>query len=230
MRRLGLAFGGLAALVAFLFIVAAGCGDGGGGEVPSPAPPELKERLRRMVLRAEDLPAGFNLIDEVFSTNQDVADASPDPEGQLARLRQWGRILGYELTYEPSEPAAEGQSIIFSVNSTASIYESAEGASASFADAAKTARDTDWAAQFQGAADIVVEEVSAPAVADEVLWLRIRGKAEAGEQTFAHDVVILRTGALRGSLQAGSFGTQESKEFVERLMRAQAEHMATAPR
>lgn len=228
MKRLRMTFGGLAVLVAFLLIVAAGCGDGGDGETPSPGPPELNEQLRRMVLQAEDLPVGFNLIDEEFSTNQDIADASSDPEGQLARLRQWGRILGYDVTYEPSGAAAQGQIIIFTVNSTVSIYESAEGASASFADAAKVARDTNWADYFGGVEDVVVEEVSAPAVADEILWIRIRGRAEAGEQTFAQDIVILRKGTSRGSLQAASFGTQESKEPVERLIRAQTGHMATA--
>jgi len=227
-KRIGPAFGSLAMLVGLFSILAVGC-DGGGGEAkPTPVPPELQDQLRRMVLQAEDLPSGFAVVDEEFSTNQDVADASADPKGQLAQLQQWGRILGYDVTYEPGGAATEGEAIFFSVNSTASIYESPEGASASFADAANGARTTDWPTFFGGAVDIVVAEMPAPAVADEILWLRISGKAEAGEQTFAHDVILLRAGAARGSLQAGSFGTEEGEEFVEKLIRAQAEHMVTA--
>jgi len=180
-----------------------------------------------MVLQAEDVPTGFVVIDDEFSTNQAVADDTIDPEAELAKLEQRGRILGYDVTYEPGGPS-DGEAIIFSLNSTASLYQAPEGASASFAEAANQARTTDWTLFFGGAVNIVVEEQPAPAVADEILWLRVSGQAEAGEQTFAHDVVLLRTGAARGSLQVGSFGTPEGKQFVEGMIRAQAEHMATA--
>jgi len=225
--RIGLAFG-VAVLVASVSILMAGCdGGGGGGETPTPAPPELEQQLRAMVLQAEDVPTGFVVIDDEFSTNQAVADETTDPEKELAKLERRGRILGYDVTYEPGGPS-DGEAIIFSLNSTASLYQTPEGASASFAEAANQARTTDWTLFFGGAVNIVVEEQPAPAVADEILWLRVSGKAEAGEQTFAHDVVLLRTGAARGSLQVGSFGTPEGKQFVEGMIRAQAEHIATA--
>ena len=226
--RIGLAFGGLVASVILIAGLVAGCDGGGGGGEATPVPPELQDQLRRMVLQAEDVPSGFGVIDEEFSTNQDVVDASADPEAQLAKLLQWGRILGYDVTYEPGGPSGDGEAIIFSLNSTASIYQAPEGASAAFAEAASQTRTTDWTLFFGGAENIVVGELPAPDVADEILWLRVSGKAEAGEQTFAHDVVLLRTGAIRGSLQVGSFGTEEGRQFVEKMMRAQAEHMVTA--
>jgi hypothetical protein len=225
--RIVLVLGALV-LGASLSILAVSCdGGNGGGAEPTPVPPELQEQLKRMALQAGDVPSGFRVIDEAFSTNQDVAGASADPEGQLVQLEQWGRILGYEVTYEPSGGTAGDDTIIFSLNSTASIYRTPEGASASFADAVNGARTTDWPAFFGGAVDIVVEEVSAPAVADEILWLRVRGKAEANDQTFAHDLVLMRTGTARGSIQAGSFGTEESKAPMEGLIRVQAERMMT---
>ena len=196
---------------------------------PTPVPSRFEEQLRRMVLQAEDVPSGFTVVDEEFSTNQDVANQAADPEAELAKLLQRGRILGYEVTYEPGEAIGSGETIIFSLNTTASIYQSPDGAAASFADTAAEARATDWVQFFDGVENIVVEEPTAPAVAvDEILWLRIKGEAEVGEQTFSHDVVLLRTGEARGSLQAGSFGTEESKVFIEGLIRAQAEHMMTA--
>jgi hypothetical protein len=225
--RIGLAFGGLVASVILAAVLAAGCGGGGEGGEATPVPPELQDQLKRMALQAEDVPSGFTVVDEQFSTNQDVADVTTDPATQLARLQKWGRILGYDVTYEPGG-TTEGETIIFSLNSTVSIYENVEGASASFADAANVARTTDWSAFFGGAVDIVVEEQSAPQVADEILWLRVSGKAEVGQQTFAHDVVLLRTGTARGSLQVGSFGTEEGKQLVEKMIRVQGEHMLTA--
>lgn len=228
MSKIRLAFGAVAVLVAAISILAAGCDGGGGGEEPTPVPPQFEQQLRRMVLQAEDVPSGFVVIDEEFSTNQAIAFDSPDPEAELAKLEQRGRILGYDVTYEPGGPSDDGEAIIFSLNSTASIYQTPEGASASFAESADQARTTDWTLYFGGAENIVVEELPAPDVADEALWLRVSGKAEAGEQTFAHDVVLLRTAAARGTLQVGSFGTPEGKEFVEGMIRAQAEHMVTA--
>jgi hypothetical protein len=227
--RIRLAFASLALLVASLSILAVGCDGGDGGVEPTPVPSRFEEQLRRMVLQAEDVPSGFTVADEVFSTNQDVANEAADPEAELAKLLQRGRILGYDVTYEPGEAIGSGETIIFSLNTTASIYQSPNGAAASFADAAAEARATDWVQFFQNVENIAVEELTAPAVAvDEILWLRIRGNAEVGEQTFAHDVVLLRTGAARGSIQAGSFGTEESKGFIEGLIRAQAEHMMAA--
>lgn len=228
MSRIRLAFAALALLVASLSILAVGCDGGEGGVEPTPVPSKFEEQLRRMVLQAEDVPSGFTVVDEEFSTNQDVVNQAADPEAELAKLLQRGRILGYEVTYEPGEAIGSGETIIFSLNSAASIYQGPEGAATSFADAASEARTTDWVQFFDGVENIVVEELPAPAVADEILWLRIRGNAEVGEQTFAHDVVLLRTGAARGTLQAGSFGTEEGKEFIEGLIRAQAEHMLTA--
>ena len=227
MSRTRLAFGAMAVLVVSVFILVAGCDGGGGGEEPTAVPPQFEEELRGMVLQAGDVPSGFVVIDEEFSTNQAVALDSPDSKTALAKLEQRGRILGYDVTYEPGGPS-EGEAIIFSLNTTASIYRTPEGASASFAEAATQARTTDWNVFFGGAENLVVEELPAPDVADEILWLRVSGKAEAGEQTFAHDVVLLRTGTARGSLQVGSFGTPEGKAFVEGMIRAQAEHMASA--
>ena len=228
MSRIRLAFAALALLVASLSILAVGCDGGEGGVEPTPVPSRFEDQLRRMVLQAEDVPSGFNVIEDEFSTNQDVANQAADPEAELVKLLQRGRILGYDVTYEPGEAIGSGETIIFSLNTTASIYQGPEGAAASFADAAAEANATDWVQFFDGVENIAVEEQTAPAVADEILWLRVSGNAEVGEQTFAHDVVLLRTGAARGSLQAGSFGTEESKAFIEGLIRAQVEHMMTA--
>jgi hypothetical protein len=231
LKRLELAIGALLLLAASLSLLAAACG-GGGEETPSPVPPtgsplppEVQVQLKRMVLQPDDMLVGFNPVDEAFSTNEESASSADDPQGHLADLQRWGRILGYEVYYESGEPATVGQTMFFSVQSTASIYESSEGASASFADAVEVARTADWPVHFVGLEYVEVEEVPVSGLADEAMWLRIGEKGEPGEQVFAFDFVMLRQGPGRGSLQIGSFGTEGSKAVVEQLARAQADRM-----
>ncbi|MDP2948385.1 MAG: hypothetical protein Q8P22_02460 [Chloroflexota bacterium] len=242
MKRFALAMGALALLGVGLTLAGAACGDGGEGEAtPTAASPSVpagvKAVLEQMVLQPGEVPAGFTATEQVFGSNEQVAAESADPQAELAKLQRWGRIWGYEVTYEPGGTAVAtataspgaSQVIVFSVNSAVSLYESAEGASASFAEAAQAARSTDWPALFTGATDLQVQELSAPGLADEVLWLRITAKAEAREQTFAQDVVLLRQGPNRGTLQVAMFGVaEEGRQLVERMARAQVEHMASA--
>jgi hypothetical protein len=229
MRELGLVVGALTVLVASLLVAAVGCG--GGGEVtPTAVPAALQEQLQQMVLQLEDMPSGVVQAEEYFSTNEESAAASSDPAGRLAKLEEWGRILGYEVTYQ-ANPEVLSQTGLILVNANASLYGSDEGASASFADAVQTARTTDWAAQFGGAQDVQVAEVTSPPLADELLWLRVTVKPEAtglAEETFAQDVLLLRQGPARGGLMvAWSLGSG-SADTMEQLAEAQAQHMKDA--
>jgi len=230
MRKLRLVMSGLTVLVAFLLVTVMACGDGADGEV-TPTPPEVEEQLQRMVLALEDLPSGVILAEERFATNEESAAASEDREGRLAMLEEWGRILGYDVTYPANEEVMEQVGLIL-VNSTASLYGSEEGASASFADAVQTARTTDWADLFGTAQGVEVEEVADPGWVDEMLWLRITAKATLGEQaeeeTFANDVVIFRQGPARASLMVAWVMDRGSGDFMAQLARTQAQHLKDA--
>jgi hypothetical protein len=215
MRKLRLVMGGLTVLVAFLLVTIMACGDGADGEVtPTPIPPEVKEQLQRMVVQLEDLPSGVILAEERFVTNE-----------------EWGRILGYDVTYQ-ANPEVMDQVGLMLVNSTASLYGSEEGASASFADAVQTARTTDWADFFGTAEGVEVEEVPSPEWADEMLWLRVTARAEVGEEpqeeTFANDIAIFRQGPVRVSLMVGWVMDRGSGDFMQQLAHAQAQHLMDA--
>jgi len=252
LRELQLVVGGLVALVALLLATAMGCGDDGGeGELTptpvtsptptaTPIPPEVKEQLQRMVVQLEDLPSGVVLAEERFVTNDESAAASQDQEGRLAMLEEWGRILGYDVTYPANEEVVSQVGLILA-NSTASLYGSEEGASASFADAAQTARTTDWAELFGTGEGVEVEEVANPGWVDEMLWLRITAKAALGEkpittggimsqqeETFANDVVIFRQGPARASLQVGWVMGRGGGDIMDQLAEAQAQHLKDA--
>ena len=230
-----------AALIALLTAVAVACGGGGVEEptvAPSPGatgvptgaptatPSAVEEQLRGMVLQPSDLPAGFSLAQESFSTNEEVAGDGEDAAEVLARLTEWGRILGHGVVFS-SEASSENS--VFLVDSTVSLYESDSGAAASFADAVNTARATDWQASVGEATDLRVEEVPSLDVADEMLWLRITGTALVGdppaEQPFVQDVVLLRVGRVRGSVSILT-GAADVALLVESMVRTQADNMA----
>ena len=213
-----------------LAVPLAACGGRGEGSPPTPSP-EPEEQLRQMVLQLEDLPSGVIQAEERFVTNEESAASSDDPEGWLAMLEGWGRILGYDVTYQ-ANPEVISQVGLILANSTASLYGNEEGASASFDDAEQTALTTDWAALFDGAEEVEVEEVDSPALTDEMLWLRVTAKAQVGEEaeeeTFANDVVIFRQGPGRASLMVGWVMGRGSGDTMEQLAKAQAQHLKDA--
>jgi hypothetical protein len=235
------------ALVVVLAVVIA-CGGGGDGEEPiqSTIPPgsgatgtpsgtaaatptassPVDGQLRGMVLQPSDLPPGLSQASESFSTNEEVAGAGGDATETLARLLEWGRIRGHGVVYSSENSDEAG---VLLVDSTVSLYQNDTGASASFADAVETARATDWASVVAEATDVQVEELPALDVGDEMLWMRITGKAVIGdpaaEQSFIQDVVLMRVGRVRGSISTIS-ASADAAPLVEGMVRAQAEHMA----
>jgi hypothetical protein len=146
-------------------------------------------------------------------------------------LEEWGRNLGYDVTYQANPEVMEQVGLIL-VNSTASLYGSEEGASASFADGVQTARTTDWASFFSGAQGVEVEEITNPGWVDEMLWLRITAKAALGEQaeeeTFANDVVMFRQRSARASLMAGWVTGRGGGDLMEQLAESQAQRLKDA--
>ncbi len=225
-RKLQLGAGGL---VAFLLLTVVACGGGGEGEVtPTPEAASVEDQLRQMVLQLEDLPSGVILAEEFLVTNELSAAESGDRAGRLAKLNEWGRILGYEVTYQPN-PAVMSQTGLMLANSTSSLYGSEEGAKASFADAVETARTTDWADLFGGALEVEQEEVASPPLTDEMLWLRITAKAAPevgiGEETFAQDVILFRQGPGRVSLMVAWVMESGSSDFLLQLTQAQAQRL-----
>ncbi len=231
----GGALAGIVLLSALLVaVVACGGGDQGGATTPGPSatatPSATEALLKGMVVQLSDLPAGFSQQDDSFSTNQEVADASgSSAEAELAKLTQWGRILGHSVSFAAGGTATPESGVLM-VESNVSVYQSDTGAAASYADALNTARTTDWKASMQGATDVQVEEVPPLDVADEMLWLRINIKAAIGEsateQSFVQDFVILRLGRVRGNLSVGYQGGSNAAQFVESLIRKQAANMA----
>lgn len=185
----------------------------------------LEEALRLMVLQPEDLP-GFEVREETFTTNEDAAGGSAD---RLALLDEWGRLLGYEVAYEPVDQTLVAYPVD-GINVSASIYLTEEGASDSFADAVRTAKETDWAATYPGLREFMREEITVSELADEAIWLRLTGRETVGgsETLVTDDLIFFRVGPERGFMRVLARSIEEDsreelreqvREWLEALVR-----------
>jgi hypothetical protein len=212
-----------AALLAAAVLVACG-GDGGGGGDTA-----LQQALQRMVLQVEDLPQGFVQTDELFTTNEYQASLSADPEAREGQLEGWGRLLGYEVTYQPASAAAEELSVQ-GVNVSASLYRTEKGAGDAFlVDAVKGAEERDWTADYAGLREFQQEKVDAGGLADDIVWLRFSGfqPVDSGsEPLITDDLIFFRVGRERGFLRvqtssADDGDRQRIRTTVEQWLRAE---------
>lgn len=203
--------GALLVLCALAF-VASGCG---GGDDTNENPSEFEELLPQVVLAEEDLTTGVQQVSAFFSTNQDVADAVIDTEGELAKLEGWGRVLGYDAQFEPG-PEAPVDTEVQGVQSTASVYATTQGAADSFAEAVSDARDTAWEERYPGVADLEVEEVDRSDLADEYVWFRISGLDENSGKLVIDDQVAFRVSSVRGFLRVVTvFDASEPRDVYQ---------------
>ena len=212
MRRAFWLAGGLAALAA---VIVAGAilvldpfsgssGDGGDAGESS-----LQKTLRKMVLLEGDLPETLIKDDESFTSNEQLTASSTDPEARKALLESWGRLLGYEITYGPG--ADPGALPVKGVDVSSSLYKTARGAGESFADAVKTAEETDWAENYAALKEFRQERVNAKGLADEIVWLRLSGlqPATSGPPALVtDDLIFFRIGTERGFLRVLASSTE----------------------
>jgi len=215
-----------AALLAVAVLAACG-GDSGGGVESS-----LEQALRRMVLQPEDLPNRFVQGDELLTTNQYQASLSADPDARKDQLENWGRLLGYEVTYQPTG-AAFAVTPVQGINVSSSLYRTEEGAGRSFADAVKEAEERDWGANYAGLTDFQQEEVDASGLADEIVWLRLSGFQPVPDgpgPLVTDDLILFRVGRETGFLRvlANSTETEDRQHLrptVAQWLRALVENV-----
>ena len=213
--RLGV---GAALLAGAVLAACGGGGDGGDGRDSGGTAGSLEEVLRRMVLQPEDLPRGFESVDEAFASNEDRASSSDDPEARLELLEKWGRLLGYEITYQPTGEGLE-ESPVQGANVASNLYSTDEGAIESFADALMKARETDWESNYAALTSFQLEEIDATGLADQIVWLRISGFQLADDGSAAlvtDDLIFFRVGRERGflSVLASSADTADRQRLV----------------
>jgi hypothetical protein len=203
--------------------------DGNGGES------SLQKTLRQMVLQPEDVPEGFVSGDDAFITNDDAAKDSTDPEARKTLLESWGRLLGYEVAYQPTS-GTPGDVPVQGINVSAALFDTEDGAAESFADAVKTAEETDWPANYAGLREFQQERIEAGGLADEIVWLRFSGfqpGSGGADALVTDDIIFFRIGTERGFLlvRAGSTETRDRAHLhpaVESWLKTLAENVRAA--
>ena len=211
-RGLWLAAGvtALAAIVVAVAILVLDPFSGGSSGDGSASESSLQKTLRKMVLQPGDVPEGFVSGDEAFITNDAAAESSTDPVARKALLESWGRLLGYESTYKPASADASDLPVQ-GVNVSSSLYDTAQGAGESFADAVKTAEETDWAANYAGLTEFREEEIEAEGLADEIVWLRLSGfqpGTGGADALVTDDLIFFRIDTERGFLRVLASATK----------------------
>lgn len=198
-------------LVVSAFAVMAAC-NGDDGE---PVDEEARGLLEQVVLTTDDLPHGLQRASASFATNKDVAEAQVNPDKELAKLERWGRRLGYDVAFEPS-PEIPPDLPIRGVQSTASLYDTNQGASESFADGVSSARAMDWEATYPDLSQLEATEIDRPDIGDAVFWMRASGfqSGEQGELLLVDDQVALRVGRVRAFLRVVTLFRGETDRTV----------------
>ena len=108
--------------------------------------------LKAAALRLEDLPSGFTLTEEKFTTNEETAEEQKDNPyaPTLEDLNRFGRILAYEANYSQEvspDLLASGGALFLQV--TSAVYRDSKGASEALEFIREGASDPGFADEFQ---------------------------------------------------------------------------------
>jgi hypothetical protein len=195
---------------------------------------ELEALLRSMSLKLEDLPSGFTLQEEKFTTNEEAAKDYPDGEEQgLADYARWGRLLGYEATYATQASLTTlmtGGTIYIAVRPT--LFEDSNGASEAMAKAKERVSDPEEQAKFvedfkedSNWEDVELAPMSFAQVGDDTTAFQLTGRVSSSESavklTAVAQVVAIRRGRGNGmvivSAIEGPSPIQELQAMVQKL-------------
>jgi hypothetical protein len=220
-----------------------GVGCGGGGEEGASATavpvdrPTLEAMLRSVALTLEDLPAGFVLQEEAFTDNEEAAETDPlGKQAAVARLDEWGRLLGYEATYMTNDPLGtfiKGGTAMVTVS--LNIFRTSEGAAAGMEWGRAIAADPSQSiALFPGVISIEGEPMSFPSIGDETLAARFTGTLRPQDMAVNVDVdfvahmVAIRRGRATAHIVVGAIGGATPGQEVEDIIRTLDERLAQA--
>jgi hypothetical protein len=168
------------------FVLACGGDDGtGGAETPTRTPtldPEgkLKAQLEAALLTTDDVPAGLQAAGLSYYTNQDLASSAANPDAELKRLNQLGRLLAVDENFVPIGELPPDEPVKGGIQHSVSFYLTAEGASQAVEEKIALARSADWTSAYPDLSGVGVRLLERK-LGDESAWFRITGTAQSGE-------------------------------------------------
>jgi len=166
---------------------------------------EVEALLMAATLRLEDLPAGYTLDDEVFTTNEESARDQTDLLGgpTLEDLNRFGRILGYEASYSQESSLGsllEGGTLSLQVTTT--LYEESDGADDAFEFVRDQASDPEFVEAFEESF------ASSPGIEVQDASLTAMSFAELGDERLAYEFKV----------SAHSTDLDQDVEFIAHLV------------
>jgi hypothetical protein len=164
---------------------------------------EVEALLKAASLKLEDLPEGFVLDQDEFTTNDEASvEAGGVNQPTLEDFENWGRVLGYDATY--SDPDAltsllEGGTLSLTVSTT--LYEDSDGAGQALDYVRDQAEDPQFLQDFEDTIASATMEVQDASIDPISL-------ANLGDDRQAYEM----------SIKAHSTDLNEDFEFIAQLM------------
>ena len=146
---------------------------------------DVEELLKAASLQLEDLPEGYVLDEDTFTTNEEAAQEDGGPaQPTLEDFNSWGRVLGYDATYSDPEALSsllEGGTLSLTVTTT--LYEDSDGAGDALDYVRDQAEDPEFVESFE-------ETVASPGVEVQDAGISPLSLADLGDDRQAYEMKI----------------------------------------
>ena len=157
------------ALALAMAILVAGCSGGGLAPTATPASPVSLPPPDALVLSPREVASGFVLDSAEFKDNRTQARTHSDPDQRLVEFTEWGRVGGFRAGFEKGSTDA--------MYSSASVYETTDGAADAFRSLNRLVRDEGESLYEEAGYDLsVFETIDAPEIGDDAIVWHFRGK------------------------------------------------------
>lgn len=203
---------------------------------------EAEALLKAAALRAEDLPEGFTLDEEKFTSNEEAAEEESDYPGGATEedLDSLGRILGYEASYtRESLGALLGGTTNVGVGT--SVYRESDGASQHLDLMREQWSDPGFVKALQQQAgggvgevsDVEISPMSVAEAGDEQFGLELRLTIHQADLDWDMDIIAqfvhMQRGRLLGYVSLAAIGAPSRLgPSIEELARVLDERMKDA--
>jgi len=206
--------------------------------------PEVEALLMAAALRLEDLPEGYTLDEETFTTNEESAEDESELLGgpTLEELNGFGRILGYEASYSQDASLSallEGGTLSLQVTTT--LYEDSDGADEAFEFVREQASDPEFLDAFEESfasspgvevKDASLTPMSFAELGDELLAFEFKVSAHSTDLDQDFDFIARLVGVRRdraiGSVTILAVNAPPAEDELEDLARTLDERMNDA--
>jgi hypothetical protein len=169
---------------------------------------EVEALLRAAALRLEDLPSGFTLDEEKFTTNEQEAEGGSAYSGgpTLEDLNRFGRILGYEADYSQEVSLGSLLGGTLFLQATTVVYRDSAGARDAFEFVRQRTSDPELAKAFEASVagsagevrDASISPMSFAEVGDDRIAFEMKFTMHDPDLNVDFDYVVQLVGIRRG--------------------------------